>query len=406
MFVYKNYSMINKTEKLLEELVVQIKDKSELLALQDKLFKRGVENLLEAEMKAHLGYQKGATPAGDNIRNGYSTKTLKSEQGQIPIKIPRDRQASFDPITVPKHQTMTKTIEESILLLYSKGMSIADITDFVKATYGVKYSTSKISLITNSLLEDINEWRTRPVEDVYAILWIDAIHYKIRQDGKVQSKACMVVLGIDLAGKQDVLGLYIIQNESAAGWLNILTDLQNRGLKDVLFLCSDNLKGVQNAVQTALPATNHQICIVHQIRNSLKCVSYKDRKELAKAIKTIYQANDEQCAQIAFEQFKEQYQDKYGYIVKSWENNWEALTAFLAYLAEIRKLIYTTNIIESFNASLRKYTRNKKVFPNDQAAMKSIYLAAQQIKGKWKKTRFNWSKIYNQLYIYFEDRIS
>jgi len=406
MFVYKNYSMINKTEKLLEELVVQIKDKSELLALQDKLFKRGVENLLEAEMKAHLGYQKGATPAGDNIRNGYSTKTLKSEQGQIPIKIPRDRQASFDPITVPKHQTMTKTIEESILLLYSKGMSTADITDFVKATYGVKYSTSKISLITNSLLEDINEWRTRPVEDVYAILWIDAIHYKIRQDGKVQSKACMVVLGIDLAGKQDVLGLYIIQNESAAGWLNILTDLQNRGLKDVLFLCSDNLKGVQNAVQTALPATTHQICIVHQIRNSLKCVSYKDRKELAKAIKTIYQANDEQCAQIAFEQFKEQYQDKYGYIVKSWENNWEALTAFLAYPAEIRKLIYTTNIIESFNASLRKYTRNKKVFPNDQAAMKSIYLAAQQIKGKWKKTRFNWSKIYNQLYIYFEDRIS
>jgi len=398
--------MKKKSENLLEELLSQITDKTELLALQDQLFKRGVENLLEAEMKAHLGYEKGEKPLDANSRNGFSKKTLKSKQGEIPIKVPRDRQSKFDPVTVPKHQTMTQTIENIVISLYSKGMSNSDIIDFVESNYGVKYSTSKVSLITNSLLEDINEWRNRPIEDIYAILWIDAIHYKIRQDGKVISKACMVVLGIDLEGKQDILGLYIVENESAAAWLNILTDLKERGLKDALFLCSDNLSGIQDAVQTALPKTTHQICIVHQIRNSMKCVSYADRKKIIKEIKTIYQATNEEQAKLAFEKFEKDYSDKYGYIVKSWKKNWDALTAFLAYPPEIRKIIYTTNIIESFNASLRKYTKNKKVFPNDQSAIKSIYLAAQQIRKKWNKSRFGWPKVYNMLYIYFEDRIN
>jgi len=397
--------MKKKTENLLEELLSQVSDKSELMALKDQLFKRGVENLLEAEMKAHLGFDKGAKPIEDNTRNGYSSKTLKSEQGEVRINVPRDRKSKFDPVTVPKHKTMTETIEGVVLSLYSKGMSNSDIIDFVESTYGVKYSTSKVSLITNNLLEDINEWLNRPVESTYAVLWIDAIHYKIRQDGKVQSKACMVVLGIDLEGRQDILGLYIVKNESASAWLNIITDLKLRGLQDALFLCSDNLSGIQEAVESALPKTTHQVCIVHQIRNSLKCVSYKDRKKVVQEIKTIYQAINEEQAKLAFDKFKENYEDKYGYIVKSWEANWEALTAFLNYPPEIRKLIYTTNIIESFNASLRKYTRNKKVFPNDKSAIKSIYLAAQQIKKKWCKSRSGWPEIYNQLYIYFEDRI-
>lgn len=397
--------MKEKAKILLDQLICEIDDKSQLFKLQDQLFKRGVENLLEAEMEAHLGYQKGEIPTSENLRNGYSEKTLKSKQGETTIKIPRDRKATFDPVTVPKHQTMTESIEDAIILLYSKGMSNADIVDFVSQTYGVKYSTSKVSLITNTLLDDINQWRTRLIESIYAILWIDAIHYKIRQDGKVISKACMVVLGVDLQGNQDILGLYIVENESAAAWLNILNDLKMRGMKDALFLCSDNLSGIQQAVQTALPKTTHQICIVHQIRNSIKCVSQKNRRQIIKEIKTIYQAINEENARAAFEKFKEKYENKYQYIVDSWENNWEALTAFLDYPPEIRKLIYTTNIIESFNASLRKYTRNKKVFPNDNAAIKSIYLAAQQIKKRWSIKRQGWSTIYNSLYIYFEDRI-
>jgi len=398
--------MKEKAKDLLEQLIAEIGSKSELLNLQDKLFKRGVENLLEAEMQAHLGYEKGAKPVDENHRNGYSEKTLKSKQGETTIKIPRDRKASFDPVTVPKHQTMTETIEDAVILLYSKGMSNADIIDFISETYGVKYSTSKVSLITNTLLDDIQEWRTRPIATKYAVLWIDAIHYKIRQDGKVISKACMVALGIDLEGKQDILGLYIVENESASAWLNILNDLKIRGMKDVLFLCSDNLSGIQQAVQTALPKTTHQICIVHQIRNSVKCIHHKDKRAIIRDIKAIYQAINEKSARVAFEKFKEKYTHKYQYVINSWENNWDALTAFLDYPPEIRKLIYTTNIIESFNASLRKYTRNKKVFPNDNAAIKSIYLAAQQIKKKWNVRRLGWSKVYNSLYIYFENRIN
>ena len=395
----------NQPKDLLDQLLSQVTSKEDLNELQDQLFKRGVENLLKSEMEAHLGFASGESPVASNLRNGYSKKTLKTQNGEVTIDVPRDRQSSFDPVTVPKHKTMSQTIEDCITLLYAKGMSNADIVEFVENTYGVKYSTSQVSLITNSLLEDIAEWQKRPLEDVYPIIWIDAIHYKIRQDGKVVSKACMVVLGIDLQGKQDILSLHIVKGESAANWMGIFTDLKNRGVKDIFFLCSDNLSGIQQAVSSAFPQTVHQICIVHQIRNSLKYVSTKDRKAVVKAIKAIYQADNETDAQSALDLFKEDWKDKYSHAVQSWENNWEALTSFLNYPAEIRKLIYTTNIIESFNASLRKYTKNKKVFPNDNAALKSIYLAAQQIKPKWQKTRFNWSKIFNQLYIYFEDRI-
>jgi len=225
------------------------------------------------------------------------------------------------------------------------------------------------------------------------------------REGKVISKAGMIVLGIDMEGKQDVLSIYIVETESATAWSTILDDLKTRGVKDILMLCSDNLTGLQKAVEAVFPKSIHQICIVHQIRNSLKFVSYKDRKKLVKDLKEIYRAANEQTAKQAFEIFKQNWNDKYPLAVRSWEKNWEQLTAFLAYPAEIRKLIYTTNIIESFNASLRKFTKNKKVFPTDDAALKSIYLAAQQIRKKWKKTRYNWGQIYNQLFIYFENRI-
>ena len=284
-------------------------------------------------------------------------------------------------------------------------MSNEDIVHFMHHTYGVKYSSSQISIITDSLLEDITEWQQRPLEDQYAVIWIDAIHYKIRQDNKVISKACMLVLGIDMSGKQDILSMSIVQTESASAWSSILDELKSRGVQDILFLCSDNLTGLDKAVQATFPQSVHQICIVHQVRNTLKYVSYKDRKSVVKQVKAIYQSSNQDMASQALESFKEQWGNKYPASVQSWENNWDKLTAFLHYPIEIRKLIYTTNIIESFNASLRKHTKNKKMFPTDQAALKSIYLAAMHISNKWKKARFGWPQIYNQLYIYFENRI-
>lgn len=397
--------MKDKTEELLDALVSQIKDGTEFELVQEQLKKRGIQSLLKAELSGHLGYLPGEKPVGTNIRNGYSQKTLKSNDGEMRINVPRDREGSFEPVIVPKNKSISQKLTDCILLLYAKGMSNADVIDFMDHSYGVKYSTSQVSIITNSLLDDIKLWQERPLDDQYAVIWIDAIHYKIRQDGKVISKACMLVLGIDMSGKQDILSMSIVENESAAAWSGILDDLKSRGLQDVLFLCSDNLTGLDKAVEASFPKSVHQICIVHQVRNSLKYVSYKDRKAIIKDIKAIYQSSNPEMAQDAFHNFKTEWNEKYPLAVRSWESNWDKLTAFLCYPQEIRKLIYTTNIIESFNASLRKYTKNKKVFPTDDAAKKSVYLAIMQISKKWKKTRYGWPTIYNQLYIYFEDRI-
>ena len=397
--------MQEKTSKLLTELLGQIENKTDLDTVRSELFKRGVETLLKAEMTAHLGYESGQTPKDGNIRNGYSSKTIKTSQGDHRIDIPRDRKGTFDPLLIPKHKSMTEELESCVILLYAKGVSNADIVDFMDQTYGVKYSTSQISTITNQLLADIRLWQNRPLSDQYAVVWIDAIHYKIRQDGKVISKACMVVLGIDMDGYQDILSLSIVQNESASGWMTILDNLKARGVQDILFLCSDNLSGITKAAEAVFPSSIHQICILHQIRNSLRYVNWKDRKAIIKDIKAIYQSANEQAASESLKNFKSNWNDKYPIAVKSWENNWSNLTAFLDFPQEIRKLIYTTNIIESFNASLRKHTKNKRVFPTDDAALKSIYLAAQQIKPKWEKSRHGWNQIRNQLAIHFESRI-
>jgi putative transposase len=390
---------------LLDSLVDQIKDPKQLEAVKEQLYKRAIQSLLSAEMEVHLGYAHGEKPLGDNLRNGFSQKTLQTTGGEITIDVPRDRKASFEPTIVPKHRTMNESLEQTVLLLYAKGMSTSDIVDFMDRTYGVKYSTSQVSILTNRLLDEIRDWQKRPLDTQYAVVWLDAIHYKIRQENKVVSKAAMLVIGINMEGVQDLLGIYIVENESSSEWSKIMTDIQQRGIEDVLFMCSDNLTGIQKAVESIFPKTVHQICIVHQVRNTFKYVSHKDKKEVVKDMKTIYQADNIQMAEEALEIFKSKWQTKYSIAVNSWVTNWDALTAFLQYPKEIRKLIYTTNVIESFNSNLRKYTQNKKVFPNDDSALKSIWLAMQQINPKWQKKRFNWSQIYNQLYIYFENRI-
>jgi len=397
--------MDNKKQKLLTELVGSITSKEEFEGVQQALLKQGIEALLNAEMSAHLGHSKGDKPLEGNVRNGYSEKTIKSRDGIHRISIPRDRAASFEPVTIPKHKRISQDLEDTILLLYARGMSNADITYFMDKTYGVSYSTSQISVITDSLLEEIRVWQIRPLDDQYAVVWIDAIHYKIRQEGKVVTKACMLVIGINMSGQQDLLSMHITEVESASSWMGILDDLKTRGVRDILFICSDNLAGMDRAIEAIYPQTIRQICIVHQVRNSLKYVSYNERREMAIDIKEIYRSANEDAALQAFELFKAKWGGKYRAAVKSWETNWENLTAFLQYPQEIRKLIYTTNVIESFNAGLRKYTKNKKSFPSDDAALKSIFSAAKQVQHRWQKTRQGWSQIYNQLYINFESRV-
>ena len=260
-------------------------------------------------------------PVSTNHRNGFSEKTLKTSKGDVKIKVPRDRESSFDPVTVPKHKTMSQEVEDVMISLYAKGMSNADIIDFIKSSYGVNYSTSQVSIITNSLLEDIKVWQSRPLDDVYPIIWMDAIRYKIRQDGSIKSKAAMIVLGINLNGFQDILSIHIMETESASGWMEMLTDLKSRGLRVIFILCSDNLKGLDKAIEAVYPDSIRQICVVHQIRNSLKFVSYKDRKAIMKDIKAIYKADNIELAKQALEEFSSRWSSKYSKAVESWHDN-------------------------------------------------------------------------------------
>lgn len=393
--------------KLLEELLSGVKNQDEFEALFDSMRKKGIESLLSAELTQHLGYDKNQKSESrrPNTRNGTSPKTVKTKNGEFLIDAPRDRDGSFEPITLPKHKRISQKLEEVILHLYAKGMSTQDITDHMEEMYGVRYSNSAISSITNELLEDIRQWQDRPLDVVYPIVWLDAIRYKVKHENRVINKAILVAIGLKMDGKKEVLGLWVFRTESAAFWLEVLNDIKTRGVEDLLIVASDNLKGLTKAISSVFPLAITQICIVHQIRNSLKHVSWKDRKSLLVDLKKIYQASDDKAAQKALMSFKSIWDHKYGYITKSWEQNWDNLTHFLAFPQEIRKIIYTTNVIESFNAVLRKFTKNKKVFPHDDAVLKSVWLAVQQISRKWTMRIRDWGLIINQLTILFPDRI-
>ncbi len=396
----------NEKFKIPEEALKKIRTQAEFESFIQELYKQGVEALLKTEIDDHLGYPKHS-PEGRNTgnsRNGYSGKTLKTNIGDIPLDVPRDRNGTFEPIAVPKYQRMSAKIENAIITMYSRGMTTRDIEATIKDIYGIEVSEGSISNITSSVLEDIKEWQQRPLEPVYFVVWMDGIVLKVRQNGKVQGKTIYLMIGLKQDGKKQVLGMWINETESASFWLSVLTDIKARGVRDILIACTDNLSGIRQAIRSAFPNTITQLCVVHQIRNSVKYVVWKDRKRFLADLKLVYDAINREMAYQALEEFAAKWNTKYAYAVKSWKDNWDELTAYFDYPIEIRRIIYTTNVIESLNSTIRKYTKTKTVFPDDQSALKAVYLAVANVEKKWTMTIKEWGSVINQLVIIFGER--
>ncbi|WDL98414.1 IS256 family transposase [Alicyclobacillus sp. ALC3] len=375
-------------------------------ALRD-LFASTMQGMLEAELETELGYGKHdvKNKATENSRNGHSRKTLMSEYGEVELAIPRDRQGEFEPEIVKKHQTKTTGVEEQVIALYARGVSTRDIQSHLQHLYGVEVSPTLISNITDKLLPLIKEWQHRPLQTVYAAVFLDAIHYKVKQEGRVVNKASYMVIGIDLEGCKDVLGMWVGENESSKFWLTVLNELKGRGVEDILIVSVDNLTGFSEAIAACYPKTDIQKCVVHQIRNSLKYVSYKDYKAVTAALKPVYKASTEEAARAELDRFEEAWGAKYPMVIRSWRNNWDELSTFFCYPTEMRKLIYTTNMIESYHRQLRKVTKGKSIFPTDESLLKMLYLATMEVTKKWTMRIQNWGPILSQLSIYFGERI-
>lgn len=371
------------------------------------LFAETLQEMLEAELETELGYAKHdvKNKTTNNSRNGHTTKTVTSEYGEIEIEVPRDRLGEFEPMIVKKHQRQITGIEDQIISMYAKGMSTRDIQDHLNQLYGIDVSPTLISNVTAKIMPLIKEWQHRPLQPVYSVVFMDAIHFKVKQDGQIVNKAAYMVIGIDLEGYKDVLGIWIGENESAKFWLGVLTDLRNRGVQDILIICVDNLKGFSDAIAACYPKTEIQKCIIHQIRNSIKYVSYKDLKKVTAALRPIYTAPTEEAALQELDQFEAVWGKQYPLIVRSWRNNWEELATFFKYSPELRKLIYTTNMIESYHRQLRKVTKGKSIFPNDEALLKMLYLATMDVLRKWTGRVQNWGQILLQLTVHFPDRV-
>ena len=391
----------------LQDLARGVKSERDLAALTQDLLKITVEASLNAEMDAHLGYTKHS-PDGygsGNSRNGYGTKKLKSGHGIIEIETPRDRNGSFEPQFVAKNQTRLTHFDDKILTLYAKGMSTRDIVETFRELYGADISPTLVSNVTEAVLGKVIEWQSRPLDALYPILYLDCIVVKIRQDKRVINKAVYLALGVNLEGKKELLGLWLSENEGAKFWLSVMTELKNRGVKDVLIACVDGLTGFPEAIATAFPKTQVQLCIVHMVRNSLRFVSWKDRKQVAAGLKKIYQSVIVTEAEQELEAFAEQWDRQYPSISRSWRSHWANLIAFFDYPDEIRKIIYTTNAIESINSVIRKATDQRKLFPNDDAALKVIYLAIENAAKKWSMPLRDWKPAINQFMIMFPDRM-
>jgi transposase-like protein len=395
---------MNKDE-LLKDVLKHLKTKEDLTNFMDEIQKRAIEQMLNGELDAHLGYGKNEKSIDGNYRNGYGTKTIKSSRGSMEITVPRDRQGSFNPMIIPKRKSMVDGLENVIVSLYAKGMSVHDIEEQIREVYNFDISSSTISRITERVTADIIAWQNRVLDSTYLIVWMDGIVFKVRQDSKVINKTMYIAIGLRTDGLKEVLGLWLGKNESASFWMNVLTDMKARGVKDILITVTDNLNGFTDTIKTVFPKSTTQICVVHQIRNAAKYVVWKDKKEFAADMKNIYNAPNKSAAKAALDNFANKWNDKYRYAVKSWLNNWDELTAFFDFPVEIRKIIYTTNIIENLNGKIRKYTKNKLSFPTDEAVMKAAYLAVREATKKWSQPIKNWGVILNQFLIIFDDRL-
>lgn len=363
-----------------------------------------MEQMLKAELDNHLDYEYGEKPLSLNTRNGSSKKTVKSSYGNIDVNIPRDKEGSFEPQALRKYEKDISNIENQIISMYAKGMTTRDISSHIKDIYGFGVSETMVSKITNKILPTIEEWQNRPLEKIYPMVFLDAIHYHVRENNMVVKKAVYIALGYNIEGFKEILGMWIGENESSKYWLLVLNQLKERGLEDILIVSTDNLPGFTQAIEAVYPKAEIQKCIIHQIRNSTKYVSYKDIKELMKDLKSVYKASTEELALINLAMFEDKWNKKYPMCVSSWKNNWAELFTYFKYPEGIRKLIYTTNAMENFNRQLRKVTKNKTMFPNDYALQKSLYLSMVDASSKWTSRIRGWDQILSQLSIFFEGR--
>jgi putative transposase len=392
---------------LTKEFLSQFKSEQDLTEFFTDLYKQALNQMLEGELDAHLGYGRyERKPIADgNYRNGKTDKHLKTTYGKLDLQVPRDRDSSFEPQLVKKRQTALAKVEDTVLSLYSKGMSTRDIEQQIKELYGVELSEGTVSRITSRIVNLVTDWQQRPLQPVYLMLWLDALRFHVRQEHKVIAKSCYLAIGLNPEGKKEVLGIWLSATESASFWLQVLTDLKGRGVKDILLAATDNLVGLPEAVEAVFSHSLVQVCLCHQIRNSLAYVAFDDRKEFAQDLYPIYQASTREVAETHLLKLEEKWSKAYPQVVKSWFTNWNRLSVFFDFPQEIRRLLYTTNIIESLNSMIRKYTRNKLVFPDDQAVLKTVYLALEQVSRKWTMPVAHWQRILAQFAILYPDRV-
>jgi len=394
-------------ELLSKEFLSQFKTEDDVSRFLSDLHAQVLEQMLEGEMDSHLGYEKHSVAGHNtgNSRNGSFPKKIQTEHGQSVIQVPRDRQGEFDPVAVPKHQSRGLSIERLVISLYAKGMSVSDIEDELRDIYGINLSTSAISIITNKVMQAASEWVNRPLERLYMVVWMDGIVFKVRESGKVINKTVYLCVGLNDRGYKEVLGMWLGKTESSSFWMSVLTDLKSRGVEDILITVTDNLNGFTDTIRAVFPQSTTQICVVHQIRNSSRYVVWKDMKEFTADMKEIYTSANRDQAASALAHFEQVWGSKYRHAVQSWHRNWDDLTAFFDFPVEIRKIIYTTNLIENLNGKIRKYTKSKLSFPTDDAVRKSVWLALQEIEKKWTVPIHNWGIVMNQFIAMFENRI-
>ena len=404
----RTHGLTEKEAELVKLLVEECESTRDIQDKLKRLFAGTIEQMLEAEMEEHLGYEKYSIEGKNsgNSRNGYGKKTINSDYGECEIAVPRDRNGEFEPKIIAKRQTRTEEIEEKIMSMYAKGMSQRDIEDTVREIYGAEVSQGLISKITDKILPEVHEWQNRPLEKIYPVIFFDGIVFNSRKDSKIISKCVYSVLGINMEGQKEILGTWISENESASFYASICSDLKSRGVSDIFIACHDNLTGLCEAINAVFPKTKNQLCIVHQIRNSCKFVPYKDRKAVCADLKKIYGAVNLDDAEFAKEEFREKWDKKYPNILKSWDRNWLDLTTFFEFPQEIRKIIYTTNAVESYHRMVRKFTKSKAIFPTDDSIRKVIYMSVREIAKKWTMPVRDWALAYQQFAIFFEDRLA